>query len=394
MSWLSDLFSGDAKLLNKIKAQDFGKNDSQIVSALINPKKAGGKLADWLGNQVSTAAGLPVQPTDEGDIYAREPDRFSKAMAALNIAGFAQGGSMPFAPKSAGGTLGTFIGPKAANWDKKAAATATQLLDNGVDPAQVWKEHLIGRMPDKSLFSEIDDSASNLLSKDRLNGLAKNDPYGVYESPIGDVFNHKKLFNDYPELNKTSVYYDADSHDVYGASFNSNDRQITLGAGLDDKQLHSSALHELQHAIQDREGWAQGGSPKTFKNKYVANRARLNFLENEPDIKKVNDEYSRNINAILDDATDYKDAELKIKDLEEELMRNYPGFAEQQKVLRQLKGSDSTGIKPYRRLTGEAQSRATQDRMNLNMQQRRDSYPLAKGLLADIPLKDLISRYK
>jgi len=163
MNWLSDLFSGDAKLLNKIKEQDFRENDSQIVSTLINPKKAGGKLADWLVNQVSTAAGLPVQPTDEGDIYAREPDRLSKAMAAMNIAGFAQGGSMPFAPKSAGGTLGTFIGPKAVNWDKKAAATATKLLDNGADPAQVWKEHLIGRMPDGSLFSEIDDSAAKIF---------------------------------------------------------------------------------------------------------------------------------------------------------------------------------------------------------------------------------------
>jgi len=96
-----------AGLLDKVKAQNFGERDSQIISALVRPKKAGEKLAEWLAHQISTAAGMPVQPTDDGDIYAREPDRFTKAMAALNVAGFAQGGSMPFAPKSAGGTLGT-----------------------------------------------------------------------------------------------------------------------------------------------------------------------------------------------------------------------------------------------------------------------------------------------
>jgi hypothetical protein len=48
----------------------------------------------------------------------------------------------------------------------------------------------------------------------------------------------------------------------------------------------------------------------------------------------------------------------------------------------------------YRRLTGEAQARSTQDRMNLNMQQRRDNYPLAGDKLSDIPLNQLINRYR
>lgn len=50
-------------------------------------------------------------------------------------------------------------------------------------------------------------------------------------------------------------------------------------------------------------------------------------------------------------------------------------------------------MEAYRRLTGEAQARATQDRMNMNMQQRRESYPLANDMLSDIPLKNLINRY-
>jgi len=344
MSWLSDLFSGDAKLLNKIKAQDFRENDSQIVSTLINPKKAGGKLADWLSNQVSTAAGLPVQPTDEGDIYAREPDRRSKAMAAMNIAGFAQGGSMPFAPKSAGGTLGTFIGPKAVNWDKKAAATATKLLDNGVDPAQVWKEHLIGRMPDKSLFSEIDDSAAKYVGPGAINKRWEAwTPHGMADK----AYLHDELFKNYPELKNVGL------QEIYNTegSFNPIDKEIQIG--LNDNALKILG-HEFQHAIQDREGWAEGGSLGQFKG----------------DIEALNE-----LNKMS-----FSDMDAFQKEMYKQLNGKYKGI--------------KTPYDAYRKLTGEAQARATQDRMNLNMQQRRDSYPLAKGLLADIKLKDLISRYK
>ena len=55
--------------------------------------------------------------------------------------------------------------------------------------------------------------------------------------------------------------------------------------------------------------------------------------------------------------------------------------------------SQDAKIDGYYRLTGEAQARATQDRMNMNMQQRRESYPLANDMLSDIPLKNLINRY-
>ena len=64
-----------------------------------------------------------------------------------------------------------------------------------------------------------------------------------------------------------------------------------------------------------------------------------------------------------------------------------------QQVLKNLKSSDKTGIKPYRRLTGEAQARATQDRLDMDMAQRRESYPLANDMLSDIRLGQLINRY-
>jgi len=44
---------------------------------------------------------------DEGSMYQMGPSTESQAQAGLNVAGMAQLGSMPMAPRSAGGTLGT-----------------------------------------------------------------------------------------------------------------------------------------------------------------------------------------------------------------------------------------------------------------------------------------------
>ena len=167
-----------------------------------------------------------------------------------------------------------FTGPKSAGWNASKAAEAEKMLNAGIDPAQVWKEHLIGRMPDNSLFSEIDDSGSSFLSKETLDNLAKKDPYRVYNAPINQAMTHQELFNQYPELNKTSAYYDLESPDYAGASFDPSMNEIILGAGLDNNQLKSGSLHELQHAIQDQEGWGKGGSPEMFNQQSEAQKAR------------------------------------------------------------------------------------------------------------------------
>ena len=325
MSWLNDLFSGDAKPLNKIKAQDFGENDSQIVSALRNPKKAGEILADWLKSHTD----------DYKQLYSAYPsaNKFG-AMLKENISKNIPSNEDFQSPKSMGEwslsaalnapMAGTFIGPKAVNWNKKAAATATQLLDNGVDPAQVWKEHLIGRMPDKSLFSEIDDSFA------KMTDIKK----GFSNKNIEDVIYHPELMKNYNLTTKID-------HVPKEYSFHPEQNKITIGSIPLESGDPDLVLHELQHAIQSKEGWAQGGNPEMLHKEYIQG--------------------------------------IKYGDKE---------------ATKKLYGKLLSWDDAYNRLTGEAQARATQDRMNLNMQQRRDSYPLAKGLLADIKLKDLISRYK
>jgi hypothetical protein len=97
-------------IINKVNKQNFGKNDSLIASSIRHPGTAAKKLYDWLEEQEKIAAGIKrYQSGDESDIYSYGPSKEAQLIAANNIAGMAQLGAMPFAPKSAGGTVGSII---------------------------------------------------------------------------------------------------------------------------------------------------------------------------------------------------------------------------------------------------------------------------------------------
>jgi hypothetical protein len=246
----------------------------------------------------------------------------------------------------------TFIGKNAANWNPVKAAEAEKLLNAGVDPDQVWKEHLIGRMPDKSLFSEIDDSRAFLKGSGNYNDLVMN-RYNAFENTgrdminnslnVSDIYRHYPLSEEYSDLMKLKAEFIPKSKNTLG-SFTGN--AIQIRSDLPSKSAEYIIPHELQHAIQDREGWAMGGSPEQMREEALAMLRR-----------------------------DVASGEIPST---EQAMAMLP-MAQQN---------------AYRRLTGEAQARATQDRINMNMQQRRDTYPFAGGKLSDIPLDQLINRYK
>ena len=93
----------------KLVKQNFGPNDSQIVSSIMHPAEAINRGGEWIRHNVSQAAG--GDPYDnQNPLYG--PSREQQAEAGFNIAGLAQLGSMPGSPKSSGGTLGTSINKK------------------------------------------------------------------------------------------------------------------------------------------------------------------------------------------------------------------------------------------------------------------------------------------
>lgn len=91
------------EFLQSLNRQNFGPDDSTIVSSARHPVKAAKKLGNYIDSLMRTGMGQ----TYSDDAFTYAPLDSSRLAAANEIAGYAQVGSMPFAPKTRGGTLGT-----------------------------------------------------------------------------------------------------------------------------------------------------------------------------------------------------------------------------------------------------------------------------------------------
>ena len=173
-------------------------------------------------------------------------------------------------------------------------------------------------MADKKVRFEIDDSGA--LIKD-----------GIKTNTVGDLLDHPQLFKQYPGLKNIKVRFMQDSGATKGL-YNPQTNTIELPANNIDK---STLLHEIQHAIQQREGFARGGSPEQFTRETVK---QLQNMGEPPTQGSIN------------------------------LLSN----------------------EKYKRLSGEIEARDVQSRMNLTPEQRATTLPYKSQ---GIPLKDQIVRF-
>jgi hypothetical protein len=279
----------------------------------------------------------------------------------------------------------SFIGPKSRNWDKVAAELAAKKLDEGADPAEVWREHLIGRMPDKTLFSEISDKDAQAIPKDKWSWANSEDLRRGERimDPVSAFLSHPELHNAYHGMidfgdNNRRLMMNV-SPERKGGFFGDD----IIGVGMvDDAIDKSTAMHELQHAIQDQEGWGQGGDLGSAASFYIENHL-------SPKLKALNTSLIEN-GKLRDTITNEDEYVANV-------LRHKQIAAERDKLndeISNIENNQAPKLRLYNRLAGEAQARATQDRLDMDMAQRRENYPLAGGKLSDIPLKDLIYKYE
>lgn len=93
-----------ASLADLLRSQNFGKNDSAILSTINHPITAARRGLNAFRNNINTVAGLTEQYDNPNPLAGYTPEQ--QAEAALNLAGLLQTGAFPFAPKGSG-TLGT-----------------------------------------------------------------------------------------------------------------------------------------------------------------------------------------------------------------------------------------------------------------------------------------------
>jgi len=133
----------------------------------------------------------------------------------------------------------------------------------------------------------------------------------------------------------------------------------------------STMLHELQHAVQEREGFARGGNTREMAIEKDALLGRAAYLNAElSNSARVMDREPKDSLRYAQAREDYDAA------MAEKLRMNPSIFQSEPKDL-------------YRRLAGEAEARATQARMNMTPAERRAMFPYESY---DVPVNQLIVR--
>lgn len=222
----------------------------ETVLASQGPIHAIGKIVEGLPD-------APQQAVDAvrffGDVASGRKGVFDPATghvsdeamgAAGTAAGLAMTGSMPFAVPS--GALRTFGGRAAATADHAALDRAAGMQASGAAPDTIWRDTGWGLGRDGAARFEIPDDAARLRPHD-----------GSPATTLGQALDHPALFEAYPGLRDVDVFHRPD----LGSNAAANPSRNWVALNLSDPQALESLLHEGQHLVQRREGFAPGASP-------------------------------------------------------------------------------------------------------------------------------------
>ena len=435
------------------EAQEYSQSVGNAASAAIKPAmpiidtwKKGVDIAGQYSPVVG--AGLRTVPTAIGIAMGAKPAlqagrQVSEGLGAMQGRMIANANA-PSTLNTAGfrGQRGVFAGINALTADKEALAKAQQMIAQGVDPAQVWKETGWGKGVDGKWRFEIDDSKAKLrdyqftpteaynnarrdafvsgdnamtsraksmeqyasMTKNQLKDEYKRTGNEIVDAAInGDIekakwlseqrsgldallsqmgsreygkassfIAHGDLGEAYPDVYKIHTRISPEEvGNARGHYSRGNDLQserVVLGEKPIFDSHKSTMLHELQHAIQQREGFAKGGSPQTV-NQSIFRENQAKYFDDlitqlEEKLPKPNQQW-------IDDIHDPIEAQIeKIKEQKYNLSNSNVGFD------------------AYRSLAGEVEARTTQSRLNLDPQQRRENYPFDyKTYGYDVPAK-------
>jgi hypothetical protein len=274
--------------------------------------------------------------------------------------------------------LGTFIGKNSKLWNSSKADIAQQLEKSGVSPEEIWRQTGTVRGVDGKLRQEISDVGSK-ITDNVYEGIVKNKRF---EGKMGDALLHPELYKAYPDTADigTGMY----AWNTPEGTYEKVSRTITAG-GPGTTSQKSAALHEIQHDIQQKEGFASGGNLQSFMNAELGLEAEkvAKEIKNAQKLKNKNEWLWED--ATLKDIVNSGDAEKNIKDWANNVI-------DSNKIDEFLFNTPSS---LYNRLAGEAEARLTQRRMNLTPEQRLQYFPYNQGKEVyglDVPYNDLIIR--
>lgn len=210
---------------------------------------------------------------------------------------------------------------------------------------------------------------------------------------LADVLEHDSLYEAYPELRNVKVRLESDTGSKNG-SYDPSTNTITISEDKPgDSAKVGTMLHEIQHAIQQIEGWESGASPEYW--------AAREYESGDTASDRAQELYSRILNS-LDKADQNKvirynelDREMEATftaDPESEAGKRYAKYeAEQDKLYeelyknewfrrlldlqRKMENPQSAYYEMYLNTAGEIEARNVSERYRMAQEERRKTAP-------------------
>ena len=222
---------------------------------------------------------------------------------------------------------------------------------NAIKMATGWERGADGRwryeMPDAKIKDTMNVGGGHIVKRYEDDMLWNG-------GKLSEVIDAPELFKAYPQLKDVRIDTDAIMNDMpSNGEYNSKTNTITIHAD-ELKYMNGILNHEIQHAIQDIEGFARGGSPRLIRG----------------EVKKRFDEVTKQIKQLR--------AEGKEDEAKALIEKNRGLYNAYQK---------NDDYNSYKSLAGEVEARNVSARLNMTPEERRKT--LAEST-EDVARKDQI----
>ena len=360
MGLLADIYSGSDSLKRKVKG------------LLADPLGTIEQKINQFGEDQQAAINNAQDATGFGGNRSVLMGQQQKQQASKALGDYA--GSM--------GLAGMFVGQGSSTWNKAEADKALKMAQSGTDPRKIWSETGNWKGPDGAWRQEIDDSGASLLKQSStITDYMSDIGPSTYPSKMDALLSHRNLGGAYPDVAAMPLTM---KNGVGGEFFvDGHGPHISVGAKHrggtfhNPEQTKSTAMHEVQHAIQQKEGWAQGGSPDGLA----------------PALSREAKEFRKQARNLDDSA--WRNDPLGPSELLKPGARKKALAMEKQAsdleswASRINEFGDGYANTAYKNLAGEAEARATQARIPLDASARRALFPEDSY---DVPMNQLIIR--
>jgi hypothetical protein len=378
------------------------------IGAMVNPVIAAGMIPLYGEEAIYNLAGVP-KAIERGDIIGAGVDTAFGLMDLIPAVGqgkrVAKGvarGIKDAVTSNAGYNLaqnvlkatGTapaqiMMGENSKTWNHGNAALAKHMELQGADPLDIWQATGTFRGADGKLRQEIPDFAmeynpkparkrqTDKYEKNRDRSMAaattpeeQQNVRDYYKKELQDIIynlkgkasefiDHPELRAAYPELFDRPFKQLDPTNPEYTAAENTSGffqpttQTIVVNSDFPEHTKRDTVLHELQHAVQQLEGW-QGGSSPALMAMHMADRDALKYAA----------EKENELLTLLA-------PKAKIRPLTEQSLKDIEGKLEKYK---QLEGIDDP-FKAYERAAGEEEARAVERRSRLSDEELKEWHP-------------------